>query len=416
LSTPKTALEHREVQSASDFFHSNISVIALSNAIRSVGSFVGVFIPLYFVQIGGNALTLGLLTSASSVIQLFVLSIGGFIADFYGRRRVYVFAAFYSVFFPLLYSLVQDWRVFGVLTLLSTLASIANPAVHATVADSIPPEDRTTGIAYLQVVSSLPSVISPSVGGWMIETYGVEEGFKLGCVYAAVLTFISALPLLISLRETLTRRDAAKVDPPLRNAFTDLTKLSLLHLPSSIKFLFVSYGLVIFANTAVAQYYILYVSGVAGLSALDWGTVVGLQFLVASILKIPGGWLSERFGKRKTMIISLLITVPMILLFTLSRSLIQVIVTALLLVATGIHYAPAHEALQADLTPRSMRGRVTAIWDMSNAVSAAAGAFAGGLTFQFVGPAVPFYIFAVAELIAALFLIILVKEPEKKES
>jgi len=415
LSKPKTALEHREVQNASNFFHSNISVIALSNAIRSVGSFVGIYVPLYFVQIGGNTLTLGLLVSASSVIQFFVLSIGGFIADFYGRRRVYIFASFYGVFFPLLYVLVRDWRVFGVLTLLSALASIANPAVHATVADSIPPEDRTAGIAYLQVVSSLPSVISPSVGGWMIETYGVEEGFKLGCVYAAVLTFISALPLLISLKETLVRRGAAKVDPSLRNAFTDFTKLSLLHLPSSIKFLFVSYGLVIFANATVAQYYILYASGVAGLSALDWGTVVSLQFLVASILKIPGGWFSERFGKRRTMIISLLITVPMILLFTLARSLIQVIFAALLLVAAGIYYTPAHEALQADLTARPMRGRVTALWDMSSAASAAAGGLIGGLTFQFVGPAMPFYVFAVAELIAALLLIITVKEPERRE-
>ena len=171
----------------------------------------------------------------------------------------------------------------------------------------------------------------------------------------------------------------------------------------------------IFANSAVAQYYILFASGEVGISALDWGWVVSMQVLVASSLKIPGGWVSDRFGKRKIMIISLLITVPAILLFSLSRSFIQIVVFALLLVAAGIYYAPAYEALQADLTPKAMRGRTTAIWDMGNAVSAALGSLVGGFTFQ-ANPTLPFYVFAVAELAAALLLIKMVKEPETREA
>ncbi len=115
------------------------------------------------------------------------------------------------------------------------------------------------------------------------------------------------------------------------------------------------------------------------------------------------------------MIASLLTTVAAILLFTLSRSWIQIVIAAVLLVVAGIYYAPAYEALQADFTPRSIRGRVTAIWDMGSAVSAALGAAVGGFTFQFFGPNVPFYVFAVAELGAALLIIGMVKEPEKKE-
>jgi predicted MFS family arabinose efflux permease len=116
------------------------------------------------------------------------------------------------------------------------------------------------------------------------------------------------------------------------------------------------------------------------------------------------------------MIISLLITAPTIVLFTLSQSFIQVLFAALLLVAAGIYFAPAYEALQADLTPKAMRGRITALWDISNAVSAALGALVGGFMFQTVSPASPFYFFAVAELGAALLLIKVVREPETKEA
>jgi len=414
LATAETQLETPQGQNASSFFRGNITVLALSNAIRALGGFVGVFIPLYFVQIGGNPVTLGLLSSAASLIQFFALSIGGLLADYYGRRKVIVLSAFYSVFFPLLYAVVQDWRVFGVLTLLTSVGAIANPAVHATVTDSLPPEKRTTGIAYMQVVSSLPSVVSPLIGGWFIQTYGLENGFRMASIYAAAFAFMSVIPLLTFLKETLRTRVADPPDLHIRDMFFSFTKISANTLPSNLKVLMFSYALVVFANSVVAQYYILFASGVAGLSALDWSWVVSLQFLVASGLKIPGGWFSDRFGKRKTMIISLLVTAPAILLFTLSRSFIQVVVFAILLVAAGIYYAPAHEALQADLTPRPLRGRITALWDMSNAVSAALGSFVGGFTFQ-ANPYVPFYVFAVVELGAAILLIRIVKEPEIRE-
>jgi len=410
----ETSPELRQKPNASGFFHGNAAVIALSSGIRSIGNFAGVYIPLYFVQIGGNPLTLGLLASVSSIIQFFTLSVGGFLADYYGRRKVIVFATFYGVFFPLLYAAVQDWRVFGALTVLATLGTISNPAVHAIVADSSPPERRTVAIANVQVASSFPSVMAPLIGGWLIQNYGLEDGFRLACIYAAAFAFISAIPVLVFLKETLRPKVADPPDFPVREVFFGFTKISANTLPSCLRFLMLSYALVIFANSAVAQYYILFASGAVGLSALDWGWVVSMQVLAASSLKIPGGWVSDRFGKRRIMIISLLITVPAILLFSSSRSFIQIVVFALLLVAAGIYYAPAYEALQADLTPRAMRGRTTAIWDMGNAASAALGSLVGGFTFQ-VDPALPFYVFAAAELVAALLLIKMVKEPERRE-
>jgi len=208
LSTGEPQQEQQQRQNVASLLQRNILVITLSSGIRSLGSFVGVYLPLYFVQIGGDPLTLGLLTFAAVFIQFLMLSIGGFLADYYGRRKVIVFAAFYGVLFPLLYALVPDWRVFGALTVLATVGTLANPAVHATVADSIPPEKRTTGIAFLQVVSSLPSALSPLIGWWLIESYGLEDGFRIACVYAAVFAFISAIPVLLLLRETLHREVA----------------------------------------------------------------------------------------------------------------------------------------------------------------------------------------------------------------
>ena len=409
------AVEPRQEEKAF-FFNGNLSALALSGAIKALGGFVGVYLPLYYVQIGGNPTSLGFFTLVSSLVQLLFLSVGGIIADNYSRRRIIVLAALSGVLFPALYAFVQDWRIFGLLTVFAAVGAISSPATRATVADSIPPAKRTTGIAALQVVSSLPSVISPSVGGWLMQQHGLETGFRVGCIYAGVFAFIATVPLFVLLKETGRRQSTKEGSPALQNAVKGFAKPSLSNLSLSLKVLMASYALVAFANGAVSQYYILYASRVVEITAFDWGAVVSLQFLLASVLKIPGGWLSDRFGKKKVMTLSLLTTIPMILIFTLSQSLIQIVVSALLLVAAGIYYAPAHEALQADLTPGSMRGRISALWDQSNAIAVGVGAVIGGFAFEALGSAVPFYVFAVAELGAAVLLIIMVKEPQTKEA
>ncbi len=398
------------------FFNGNLSALALSGAIKALGGFVGVYLPLYFVQIGGNSTNLGVFTLAASLVQLLFLSIGGIVADNYGRRRIILLAASSSIIFPALYALAQDWRIFGLLTVFAVMGALSSPATRATIADSIPPAKRTTGIAAVQVVSSLPSVISPWIGGWLMQQYGLENGFKLGCLYAAAFAFVAVLPLIAMLKETAHPKNSDNVRSTLRSTIYGSVKPSATGLPTSLKVLMVSYAFVAFGNGAVSQYYILYASRVVGISALDWGVVVSLQFLLASVLKIPGGWLSDRFGKRKAMTISLLATIPMILIFTLSQSFIQIVVSALLLVAAGIYYAPAHEALQADLTPRSMRGRVSALWDQSNAIAVGVGALVGGFAFETLGPAVPFYVFALAEFGAVALLTAKVREPPVREA
>ncbi|MDH5664521.1 MAG: MFS transporter, partial [Candidatus Bathyarchaeota archaeon] len=186
-------------------------------------------------------------------------------------------------------------------------------------------------------------------------------------------------------------------------------------LPTSLKALMLSYALVAFANGAVGSYYILYASSVIGLTPMEWAPIASLQ-LLGTTLKIPGGWFSDKFGKRKIMIVSVLTCAPCTILFTLSRSFLQALAVALLLIVTGIYYAPAYEALQADLTPRTRRGRITGLWQLSSSLSAASGTLTGGFLFQTVDPTLPFYMFTAAEIIAAFFLISLVREPEKKET
>lgn len=407
---------NEEIRPGLNFFRGNIGVIAVGSAIRGFGGgIISTYVSLYFIGLGGSPLTLGLTASIASVIQCVMLLLGGFIADYYGRRKIIVLAAFYGIFFPLLYAVVQDWRIFAVLSIIGALGVMSNPASHAIVADSISPQKRTTGIASLQVVSSLPVIIAPLIGGWLIQNHGLLDGFKLACVCTAATAFTSALFIFLFLKETHRHKLAAKLNSSNFNTLTGFMRPPR-PLPTGLKPLMISYALVMFANGAVGQYYILYANNVIGLTNLEWGAIVSLQLLLVIILKIPGAWLSDKFGKRKIMILSAATCAPCAVLFTLAHSFVQALIAALLLIVTGIYYAPAHEALQADLTPRTMRGRITALWGICSAISTALGILAGGFLFQMVNPAVPFYLFTAAELVAVFFIINMVQEPMKKEA
>jgi MFS family permease len=179
--------------------------------------------------------------------------------------------------------------------------------------------------------------------------------------------------------------------------------------------LIAAFCLIAFAKAAVGNYYIIYATEVVGLPAFQWSLILSFQILSALILKIPGAWIADKFGKKKVLAISALACAPLTIIFTFSQSFITVLIILLLLIVAGIYYDPVHQALQADLTPRPVRGRIIMFCSIGSAIASATGGFIGGLLYYAVNPDTPFYIFTIVELIAAVLLIVAVKEPKEKE-
>src|SRR5512136_450395 len=161
------------------FFKGNLLTLAVSSAFTSLGiGMIGVYLPKYFLSLGGNTLTLGFVGAASAVVQFCMLFLGGIVADRYGRKSILVTAAFYGILAPFLYFLLNDWRLFATVSAVAAIGAVSIPAWHAIVADSVPPEKRGRGIAALQVFSSLPQVVAPLGWGWLLDTLGWVNGFR----------------------------------------------------------------------------------------------------------------------------------------------------------------------------------------------------------------------------------------------
>jgi MFS family permease len=397
------------------YFQRNTLVLAVSGAFTNLGAgVIGLFMPEYFRRLGGSTVVLGFM-SFTVFIQFFTFLLGGFIADHSGRKKIIVLTAFYGSLFPLLYAVFQDWRLFVAISVIATFSSLSVPASQAIIADSAPLESRATGISAVQVVSSLPLIVTPLVWGWLIDSFGWRDGFRIGCIYSIATALGSAFILLFFLRETVGVKAFGTSSYQSFNLRASLSEMRR-YLSTSLTALMVAYCLIRFANAAVGNYYIIYANEVTGIAGLEWGLILSLQTLLTVVLKIPGAWVADRKGKKKVLAISALTCAPLTIVFTLSHSFVEVLIVMLLLVAAGIYYDPVHQALQADLTPRSVRGRIIMLWSIGGAVASALGGLAGGFLYYTMRPATPFYLFTAAELVAVVILIVAVKEPLKKEA
>jgi MFS family permease len=122
---------------------------------------------------------------------------------------------------------------------------------------------------------------------------------------------------------------------------------------------------------------VLYATVVIWLAAFEWSLILSFQILSAIVLKIPGAWVADKFGKKRVLVISALTWAIFTIVFTFSPSFVEVLIVLLLLVVAGIYYDPVHQALQAELTPRSVRGRIIMLWSLGNAVASAIGGLVG---------------------------------------
>ena len=105
-------------------------------------------------------------------------------------------------------------------------------------------------------------------------------------MYAVATALTSALIVFLFLKKTLRRKPVAKSNVIKSSKLMNSMKFPRL-LPNGLTALMIPYALVVFANGAVGRYYILYAYNVIGITALEWGIIAGLQFLLANILKIP---------------------------------------------------------------------------------------------------------------------------------
>lgn len=154
----------------------------------------------------------------------------------------------------------------------------------------------------------------------------------------------------------------------------------------------------------------LYLVNIVNLPPEFYGLLTNIAGLVSVLLLLPAARIIERVGLRKSAIYASLSVPVNQLIFVSAKGKDDFMTWTAVGGASGALLAPSLTALQANLSPQEMRGRIMAMFSVFSLITAVPAQIAGGYLFETLGPLSPFIVSTPFFVLATLTLV-RIREP-----
>jgi len=129
--------------------------------------------------------------------------------------------------------------------------------------------------------------------------------------------------------------------------------------------------------------------------------------MTSFLLQIPGGWIADRYDKRKVVIVTYVIAAPFFAFFSTARNIWEPFIFMSFSRGLTSMVWSAHQSLRMNLTPSSRWGLVNALSYMTYWGGMMIGSAFSGVLWDNFGMSVPYYVSSItvlASLIPMFFL------------
>jgi MFS transporter, DHA1 family, tetracycline resistance protein len=352
-------------------------------------------LPLYTKQFGGSGLTVGLLLMSYSLMQFFFAPMWGRLSDRIGRRPVLLISLTASAIGYTIWGFSNSLAMLFVSRIIAGFGNANLAVAQAYISDVTPEDYRAQGMGMIGAAFGLGFVLGPAIAGIACH-FGVHPNI-LGFI-AASFSIVDLIFTALILPEPPNRKDNDR-DPFARGIkfYFDVIANRTFTLPLFIIFV----STFAFANMETtlvlltSQYYNFTM-------AQNSYLFVGLGLVMVFVQ----GFLIRRLGPKYPdgMLITVgtaLITIG--LLLTPATHNLSVLCFALLVLATGSGINnPATSSLLSKLSPKEETGGVMGIGQSMSTLGRILGPVAGGLLFDSLGAASPYWLGASCMLFACM--------------
>jgi MFS family permease len=351
----------------------------------------------------------GIMLSVGFVAVTVGYLLGGFAADRVGRKRVVVlsflilafgcgvFSIGPSLFFLFLASFVEMFSV-----------GLSGPAISALVADCSAQCSRGKAYGIFNLSWVAAQVPAPLLGGFLAQAVNLRSPFVIAVFVAVAGVMFS---LLLKGRSDENRQGPEEDETPSEKPDSK-PLMPLLH----VIFLFSMTNL---ANGLLNGFVSPLLTGILMFRLKADPTMFGLilsisSSLITGLVQIPGGLLTDKFG-RKPLVLLAFLGAPLVFLLGFSRTLLDVGLVIGGISAVGNLSSPAISAWLMDLLPQDKRASVSGITQTVNGVGLSVGPTAGFYVWNLTKPDATTPC-GIAALIFAVQLpfYLMVKETKKK--
>ena len=193
------------LKSLTDFFGLKRNLVVLLIAIFVIGAGEELwmrFVPKYLQAVGATVFVIGLYDALRTLLGAIYAYPGGVLADRWGHRHAFIIFNVVSIVGYALVLLIPNWGgvIAGMFFFLSW-SCFSLPATFSLVGAALEANRHSMGVGVQSVIRRLPMMISPIIGGILIDQFGIIGGVRIALI---VSIFLSAMTILVQrqLRET----------------------------------------------------------------------------------------------------------------------------------------------------------------------------------------------------------------------
>jgi MFS family permease len=166
--------------------------------------------------------------------------------------------------------------------------------------------------------------------------------------------------------------------------------------------------------SVVRSFLPLYASGRIRMSTIEVGTLIA-TVSAAQLVAMPMlGWLSDRFGRKRTAIVGFTLSSCTFLLYFLAGTSFQVLLVSIA-VGVGLSGTSLLLAMISDVTPSTMYGTAIGIYGSFEDLGIMIGPLVYGFVWSATGPVYIFAASAIAQILAAA-LVFAIEQNQPKAS
>lgn len=400
------------------FIKGNYAVLITSWIIVDFASELpATYFGLYVLGLGGTETILGVIGFSGFLALASMQFPGGYLADKYGRKWLISTMTFGVGLSFVVYAIAPSWPVLLVgVVLMSVFNSTYQPALSAMISDSLPAERRGMGFSIVMLIASVSTTPSPAVAGLLRARFGLVDGMRIAYGIVVILFMAAASLRFFKLKETVVNASKPHLKEIFQSYPTALKESVAVwkKVPKSMLYLFLSFSITTFGFSAINLLTVVYATKVLLIDEVVWAFLIAIMPITTIILALPIGKFVDKIRRKIPILISTLLFGLTMLVFVYG-DLTRVALALVLLGAGQVMMNASFGALQADLTPREQRGKVNGFVNFANYIIMAVGSLTGGYLYEHVSPQTPFLMAAVAVLPSFILMLILVKEPERKE-
>ncbi|MDK2372585.1 MAG: MFS transporter [Candidatus Korarchaeota archaeon] len=383
----------------------NIIILSLVGFVISLGfGAISPILPYYVVYLEGGitelpeelgviehasqyAVEYGLMMSAFMLTRAFFARYFGSLSDRIGRKKLITAGSIIYSLLAYAYILSSSvYDLYAIRGLQGIASAMVWPVAEALLMDSVPSEMRGRSMAIYMTLTNLAMIGGPAIGVGIykfgIQILGirdVEQALKFPFIGLAV---ISAFSVLFSLLLKENRVELAKKAIDSLREDVKLPK-SVRRSINTIYTMALANGFAMgFIAPIMSLYIIQFISSDPAAIAVVT-TISGLFGLAAAY---PGGRLSDRFGRKPLILIAGVSSRLMTLLIPTARDVEGLTVISTIRSIAFNMYIPSFRALQADIAPRNIRGKVFGTVQAMFNVGAVLGPVVGGQLYKDFAP------------------------------